>query len=133
MVAGMRPRKLTQSQEDELLVKFTLGKKFSTENLCAEYDIRRCSLYDILERARERRAASNDDSVERSTLERITKEIQEEHCLRLDMKWDERLVPRPFQPRPRPQTAIIAEAAQEKIRMNDQASAMESTKSFNTK
>jgi len=48
-------------------------------------------------------------------LEQMAEEVHEEHCLRLDVKIETPLVPRPFKRRPRPQTAIISRAAQEAI------------------
>ena len=42
-----------------------------------------------------------------------SEDVQEEHRLRLDVAVEKPLVPRPYKRRPRPQTAIIARAAQE--------------------
>lgn len=52
---------------------------------------------------------------ERAQLECLAEIVHEEHCLRLDVKVEEPLVPRRFKHRPRPKTAIIARAAQEAI------------------
>jgi hypothetical protein len=48
-------------------------------------------------------------------LEALSTEVQQNHIHRLDVPTDTLLVPRPFRHRPRPQTAIIARAAQRKI------------------
>jgi hypothetical protein len=48
-------------------------------------------------------------------IEKLADIVHEEHCLRLDVKIEEPLVPRPFKPRPRPKTDIITRAAQEAI------------------
>ena len=55
------------------------------------------------------------EHLEKIELEPLAEIVHEEHCLRLDVKFDEPLVPRPFKPRPRPKTAIISAAAQRKI------------------
>jgi hypothetical protein len=53
--------------------------------------------------------------VKRSKLETLADEVHEDHCLRLDIPWGTRLVPRPFKRRPRPKTAIIAHAANARV------------------
>lgn len=53
-----------------------------------------------------------------AAIERLADEIQAEHALRLGGPTQIPMVPRPFMPRPRPQTAIISRAAQSKIDMS---------------
>lgn len=48
-------------------------------------------------------------------IERLAEEVQARHALRLDGPQSIPMVPRPFVPRPRPQTDIISEAAKRKI------------------
>lgn len=52
---------------------------------------------------------------EMTDIESLAEEIKQRHALRLDSPDSIPMVPRPFKPRPRPQTAIIARAAQRKI------------------
>lgn len=52
----MKPRKLTEAQEDDILQKWNLRKVVSSKGLCAAYDISRATLRDVLRRARARNA-----------------------------------------------------------------------------
>lgn len=54
----MRPRKLTDQQEDEFLTKYELRKTLGLKALCNEYAIARRTILDVLKRARARREAS---------------------------------------------------------------------------
>lgn len=53
--------------------------------------------------------------LKRSTLEALAEIVHRDHCDRLDLPFAEKLVPRPFKPRPRPKTAIISEAVRRKL------------------
>lgn len=58
-------------------------------------------------------------------VEALAEEAQQNHIHRLDVPWDTLLVPRPYRRRPRPQTAIIARAAQRKIQERHAKEAVE--------
>lgn len=57
-----------------------------------------------------------------SDLEQLATEVQARHALRLDGPESIPMVPRPFQPRPRPRTEIIAQAAKRRIAARQTAS-----------
>lgn len=54
-------------------------------------------------------------------LTRLAEDVLVRHALRLDRPESIPMVPRPFTPRPRPQTVIISHAAQRKITARLQA------------
>lgn len=54
-------------------------------------------------------------------IEALAEEIQQRHARRLDGPDSIPMVPRSFKPRPRPQTAIISEAAQRKMELRYRA------------
>jgi hypothetical protein len=59
------------------------------------------------------------------SVEDLADEVHQNHIDRLDVPWGTPLVPRPFRPRPRPQTAIIARAALRKIQQRQAKAAVD--------